>query len=229
MEKSVEKRVLDSFRKGPIDQVQEEHARKYGRSVYALWKDTSVSLGRIALLIFLLMAVFELLVYQHASASISIGGLTFANAPIVQIALPTIVAYVIYDGARLTVRWLRLELIFMQLMNIYAPEQQRNGLDRLIEPNLPSLWGIGALNFLRTGNIADSFMRRAHYTLLYIIMIAVPVAFECQAYYRLFQKFGYHDIFLWINAVITALLGVSAALYVQFDRAGRATWWKKLQ
>lgn len=65
--------------------------------------------------------------------------------------------------------------------------------------------------------------------LLYTIMIAVPIAFECQAYYRLFQKFGYHDIFLWINAVVTALLGVSAALYVQFDRAERATWWKKLQ
>ncbi len=228
MDKSIEKRVSDSFRIGPVDQVRED-AREYGRSVYALWKDTSVSLGRIALLIFLLMAVFEVLVYQHASASISIGGITLANTPIVQIALPTIVAYVIYDGSRLTIRWSRLELISMQLMKIYAPEQQQNGLDRLIEPNLPSLWGIGALNSLRTGDIADSFMRRVHYILLPIIMIAVPVAFECQAYYRLFLKFGYHNIFLWINAVITTLLGVSAGLYYLFDRAGRATWWKELQ
>jgi hypothetical protein len=228
MDKSVEKRVSDSFQKGSAEQVR-EHAREYSRSVYELWKDTSISLGRIALLIFLLMAVFELLVYQHASAHISIGGITLVNTPIVQIALPTIVAYVIYDGSRLTMRWTRLELIFMQLMKIYAPEQQRNGLDRLIEPNLPSLWGIGALNSLRTGDTADSFMRRVHYTLLPIIMVAVPVAFECQAYYLLFQKFGYHNIFLWINAVITALLGVSAGLYYLFDRAGRATWWKELQ
>lgn len=227
--KSLEKRVLDSFRKkGPMDQVQEQ-AREYSRSVYALWKDTSVSLGRSALLVFLLMAVFELLVYQHASAIISIGTLTLVNAPIVQIALPTIVAYAIYDGSRLTVRWLRLELIFMQLMKIYAPEQQENGLDRLIEPNLPSLWGIGALSFLRTGDIADSFIRRVHYTLLYAMLLAVPVAFECQAYYRLFQKFGSYNVFLWINAVITTVLGICTGLYVWFDRAGRATWWKELQ
>jgi hypothetical protein len=227
--KSLEKRILDSFRKkGPMDQVQ-EHAREYSRSVYALWKDTSVSLGRSAVLVFLLMALFELLVYQHASAIISIGTLTLVNAPIVQIALPTIVAYAIYDGDRLTVRWLRLELIFMQLMKIYAPEQQENGLDRLIEPNLPSLWGIGALSFLRTGDIADSFIRRVHYSLLSAMLLAVPVAFECQAYYRLFQKFGYYNVFLWINAVITTLLGICTGLYVWFDRAGRATWWEELQ
>jgi hypothetical protein len=35
MDKSVEKRILDSFQKGPMDQVQKE-AREYGRSVYAL-------------------------------------------------------------------------------------------------------------------------------------------------------------------------------------------------
>lgn len=74
MDKSVEERVSDSFHKGSAEQ-KREHAREYGRSVYALWKDTSISLGRIALLIFLLMAIFELLVYQHASAHISIGGI----------------------------------------------------------------------------------------------------------------------------------------------------------
>jgi len=38
-------------------------------------------------------------------------------------------------------------------------------------------------------------------------MIVVPVAFDCQAYYRLIQKFGFHNLLLWVSIVITALLG----------------------
>jgi hypothetical protein len=229
MDKSVRYRVLDSFRDTQTDGSGKEQAREYSERVYAVWKDTSASLSRSALLIFLLIAVFELLVYQRTSTSISIGTITLVNSSIVQIALPTVVAFVFYDGARLSARWLRLELIYMELMKIYAIKQQQNGLDRLIEPNLPSLWGIGALSYLQTGDIADSFIHQVNRIVSYTIILALPVAFECQAFYRLTQKFGYHNIFLWINAVITVLFGVCTALYAWYDRAERSTWWDQLQ
>ena len=106
MGKSVKQRVLDSFQ----GTGSTEQAKEYSQNVYAAWKDISASLSRSALLIFLLMAVFELLAYQHTSTVISIGTFTLVNAPIVQIVLPTIIAFVIYDGFRLSARWLRLEL-----------------------------------------------------------------------------------------------------------------------
>jgi len=229
MRKPIRQRVLDSFQDAESGVQDKEQAREYSRSIYAVWKDISVALSRSALLIFLLIVAFELLASQRASAVISIGTFTLVNAPIVQIALPTIVAYVIYDSFRLTVRWLRLELIYKQLVQIYAPMQASNDIDLLIEPNVPSFWGVSVLSFMRTGNIGDSFMREVNRTVSYTMAFAVPVAFEFQAYYRLIQKFGYHNVFLWINIVITTLFGVCTALYVWFDRTGRSTWWRELQ
>jgi len=231
MGKRVRDRIFDSFHDGE-SKVQPEdkaEAREYSQSLYEVWKSISGSLSRIALLIFLLMALFELLAYQHTLIAISIGTLTLVNVPIIQIALPTIVAFLVYDGSRLTARFLRLELVYMELMRIYAPKLQENGLELLLEPNLPSLWGVGALSFEHTGNFSDSFMRKVNQTVLYILTFAVPLAFECQAYYRLTQKFGYHNIFLWINLIVTILLLVSTAVYVWFDRVERAVWWKELR
>ena len=231
MDKSVRQRILDSFhdvesRAQPEDKAE---AREYSQSLYEVWKSISVSLNRTAVLIFLLMALFELLAYQRTPIVISIGTFTLSNVPIIQITLPTVVAFLVFDGSRLTARFLRLELAYMELMRIYAPKLQENGLELLLEPNLPSLWGVGALSFESTGNFSDRFMRKVNQTVLYILTYAVPVAFECQAYYRLIQKFGYYNIFLWINLIITMLFVVFAAVYVWFDRIERAVWWKELR
>jgi TRAP-type C4-dicarboxylate transport system permease large subunit len=135
MDKSVRNRVLDSFQ----DDKGADEAREYSDKVYAAWKDISTSLSRSALLIFLLIAVFELLVYQTTTTVISIGTLTFANSSTVQIVLPAVVAFFIYDGYRLSARWLRLERAYATLTEIYSRKQRANALDLLIEPNLPSL------------------------------------------------------------------------------------------
>jgi len=166
------------------------------------------------------MAVFELLVYQRNSTVISIGRFTLVNAPIVQIVLPAIVAFVIYDGLRLSVRRVRLEGAYMELTRVYAPMQRSNDLDLLTEPNLPSMWAIGASGMGGKGNADDRFMRRVNMVVSNTMMFAVPVIFECQAYFRLVQKFGYHNILLWITAVITALFGICTTVYVWLTRFG---------
>ena len=224
MDRSVDQRIHDSFYddQWKVQPKDEAEVREYSKSVYEIWKSISGSLSRTVLLIFLLMALFELFVYQRTPTAISIGTFTLVNVPIIQIALPTVVAFLLYDGSRLTGRWLRLELIYTELVKIYAPKLRQNGLHFLLEPNLPSFWGVGALSYERTGNLSDSFIHQVNRIVSYTMILVVPVAFECQAYYRLIQKFGYHNIFLWINLVTTILFGICTALYALFDRNDRA-------
>lgn len=210
MGKNLTQRVLDSFPDGKST----PEAKEYNDKVYQTWKDISASLSRSALLVFLLIAVFELLAYQYPSTSVSIGTFTFFNAPIVQIALPTVVAFVLYDGYRLSIRWLDLQWAYHTLTRMLTPLQSDNGLDLLVGPSLPSLWGIGARSSPGISDISDTFRSRVNGIVMYATMLVVPIAFECQAYYRLFQKFGYRNIFLWIGLVITVLLNISTALYV---------------
>ncbi len=213
MAKSVSDRITDSFEgDGSTDQ-----AKECSQTVYAAWKDISASLSRSALLIFVLMAVFELLVYQRTSTVISVGTFTLVNAPIVQIALPAIIAFVIYDGIRLSVRWFRLQRAYVALTKIYAPEQRNNNLDLLIAPNLPSLWDLGPSGRI-TQSTADKYMGVTNSYVSYTMMFAVPVAFEFQAYYRLLEKFGIHNAFLWISLAITVIFGVCTAVYVALVR-----------
>ena len=224
MDRSVDQQIRGSFydAEWKVQPEDETEAREYSKSVYAIWKSISDSLSRTVLLIFLLMALFELLVYQRTPTVIAIGTFTLVNVPIIQIALPAVVAFLLYDGSRLTGRWLRLELVYTELVKIYAPKLRQNGLHLLLEPNLPSFWGVGALSFDHTDNLSDIFMHQVNRIVSYTMILVVPVAFECQAYYRLIQKFGYHNIFLWINLIFTILFGVCTALYALFDRNDRA-------
>lgn len=155
MDKSVDQRIRDSFyAEWKVGLKDEAEAREYSKSVYAIWQSISALLSRTVLSIFLLMALFELLVYQRTPTAISIGTFTLVNVPIIQIVLPTVVAFLLYDGSRLSARWLRLELVYTELVEIYAPKLRQNGLHYLLEPNLPSFWGVGALSFEfeHTGN-----------------------------------------------------------------------------
>jgi hypothetical protein len=221
--KSIRQRTSDAF---PGDRSAEQ-AKEYSQNVYAAWKDISASLSRSALLIFLLIAVFELLVYQNSSAPIAIGTFTLVNAPIVQIILPAIVAYVIYDGLRLSIRWLHLQWAYMTLVEIWSPLQRANGLDILIRPDLPSLWGIGVWPGLRSagsGKTSDKFIYTVNLAISWAMMLIIPVAFYCQAYYRLTQKFGYRDVLLWISLITTVILGICTVVYslLEFYGPGRA-------
>lgn len=160
------------------------------------------------------MAVFELLAYQRSSASISIGSFTLVNAPIVQTALPAIVAFLIYDGIRLIIRWLDLETAYIKLVKIYAEPQWHNDLDVFVKPQLFSLWNVGVAPSKDTVLKSEEFIRVANMVISGFLIFLLPVGFECQAYYRLIQKFGYHYIFVWISVAVTVLLSIVTAIYV---------------
>jgi hypothetical protein len=162
----------------------------------------------------LVIVVFELIVYEPAGTVISIGTLTPGNAPIVQIALPVVVAFLFYDSCRLTFRWLDLQRAYMVLTRISAPAQRDNALDLLVAPNLPSLWAIGPSYARRR---VDAFMTVIAWCITFIVVFVTPIAFECQAYYRLVEKFGYDNAFLWISAIITTIIGFYTGKYTLFN------------
>ena len=206
MAKSVGQRVFDSF-PGPESAIE---AKEYSKNVYSTWRDISASLSRISILTLLLIIVFELIVYEPVGTVISIGTLTLGNAPVIQIALPAVVALLFYDSCRLTFRWLDLQLAYIVLTSISAPAQRDNALDLLVAPNLPSLWTVGPFYARRR---VDWRMIVIAWCITFIVVFITPIAFECQAYYRLIEKFGYDNILLWISASVTTIIGFYTGIY----------------
>lgn len=210
MGKSVTNRVADSF----VGDESASEAKEYADKVYTAWKDVSNSLSRNATLVFILISVFELLAYQRESAALTVGTFTFTNVPVVQIALPAIVAIVVYDGFRLTARWVDLQNAYQALTKKYAPRLSDNDLDILIRPSLPAFWSIGISASLKSGQFSDKFIYTASEALTIITAFALPLAFEAQAYYRLFGKFGYQNIILWFSVVISTALMAFGLMYI---------------
>ena len=174
----------------------------------------SSAFNRYTLLIALLMAIFELFISQRTSADISIGSFTLGNSPVVQIVLPTAIAYEIYQSYNLTGRWLDLQRAYVALTKICAPAQYKNDLDGLIRPVLPLLWGVGADSTAGIMRRVDSFADELKGRLFLFAGIILPIAFECLAYYQLFNRFGFGNLFLWTNLALTAVLLVLTGIYL---------------
>ena len=207
MAKSVGQRIFDSF----TNPESAAEAKEYAKSVYSAWKDTSASLSRISISALLLIIVFELIVYEPTGTVISVGTLTLGNAPVIQVALPAAVAFLFYDSCRLTFRWLELQRAYRVLIRISAPAQSDNALDLLVAPNLPSLWTIGPFYARRR---VDARMIVIAWGISFVVTFVPPIAFECQAYYRLTEKFGYGNIFLWVSAGVTIIIGSYTGIYM---------------
>ncbi len=209
MAKTIGDRISDSF----VGDNSVPEAKDYADKVYAAWKDVSASLSRNAVLIFVLIAVFELLAYQKESTVFTVGSFTFTNTPIILVALPAIVAIIMLDGWRLTTRWVDLQYAFQELVKRCAPKLSENDLDILIRPALPAYWSIGIAGSERSGQPSEKFIRSVSGILAVTMTIVTPLAFEAQAYYRLFGKFGYQNILLWFSVSITTILMTCAFVY----------------
>jgi hypothetical protein len=218
MAKTIDQRIRDSFQ-GDDSAAQ---AKEYGQRVYETWKDISDSLSRSAIAFFLLMALFEVLAYQRQSVTVSIGSFNLVDAPIVLVFLPAIVAFVLYDGMGLSERWLDLESAYMELVKIYSRKQWDNDLDLLVKPHLSSLWSLGSRPASETARPGDVFMSGVRINFAIVVIILVPVAFECQAYYRLIQKFGYDVALLWVSVLLTTLLLICTYIYLFLQIANEA-------
>lgn len=91
--------------------------------------------------------------------------------------------------------------------------QSDNDLDIFIRPYLPSLWNVGTSTSRGIADKADNFIYPVNIMVSGFMIFILPIAFECQAYYRLIHKFGSHDFFLWASAAITLLFLCCIAIY----------------
>jgi hypothetical protein len=204
MARTIKKRVKEAFPEG-----SSVEAKEFADKVLGAWKDVATSLRKMAILFFVLMAVFELLAYQPSSRSFTVGSFSFANTSVVRIALPAIAAYAIYDGFQLTLRWIELETAYYALMAIYAPRVPENDLELLIKPPLPSLWGIGWVG--SDENQADRFLSSVKTIFVVVFIFFIPLTFEAQAYYILFGQYGYQNVLVWLSAIFS-----TAAIVITF-------------
>ncbi len=202
MAKTISQRINDAFPEGAA-----ADAEKFADKILNSWNEVSSSLGKLAILFVVLVGIFELLIYGPSSQSLTIGSITFANTSIVRIALPAIVAYVVFDGFQLAGRWGDLEAAYYAITKIYAPRVDQNALDYLIKPTLPSIWGIGWGSGSETST--DRFNDAVRAAVGFTALIILPIAFEVQAYYLLFYRYGYRNIFLWISVAFSAIILIS--------------------
>jgi len=89
--------------RGAFPDQPDEISKDFADKVLDNWKDVSRSLSRTVTLFFVLVAIFELLAYQHATGSFTIGSFSFAKTSVVKIFLPALIAYLIYDAYNLTI------------------------------------------------------------------------------------------------------------------------------
>jgi hypothetical protein len=208
MAKSVTKRVLDSFGTG-----DDAAAQDYDGKVYERWNDLAATLRRNAVIMLLVAALFELLIYQAKPNSITFGSFTVANSPVVQISLPIIFAFLVYEGCHLTTRMVDVEAIYFALVEKASPKADENDLAFLIRPVLPGFWAVGSSASSGVAQRSENFHEGLRTVIGIIVVFVFPLAFEGQAYYKLFQRFGYHDIFLWVSVGLSISLLICTIIY----------------
>lgn len=209
MAKSIDQRIKDAF---PKEKTAD--AEKFADKILDAWKNVSTALGKIAILFFVLVGIFELLVSGKPSASFTVGSFTFANTSVVRISIPAIVSYLIFDGYQLVSRWTALESAYIAIIKICAPSAGDNDLDLLIKPSLPSVWGIGYAESEEIATRSSAVLYRVKIPLALVALTLLPLAFEVQAYYILFYQYGYRNVFLWISAVFSAAIVISLVIWL---------------
>jgi hypothetical protein len=212
MAKSITERINEAF----ADDGSDAALKEYGERVFESWKDVSSSLRKSATLTFILIALFELLIYQN-SHTFTIGSFSFANASVIQIALPAVIAYVLFDGYLLSARWEDLQTAYSAITEKRSPKAYANDLELFVRPSLPAFWAIAQTGNSENRTRGDAFIRQVSIVLLAGTVILVPLVFEIQAYYHLFSKYSYSNILLWVSAAITALIAGCTAVYLQLD------------
>jgi hypothetical protein len=211
MPKPLSKRISDSF----TTDGDEAEAEKYLNSLWSAWRDLSNSLAKLTILLFLIIAVFELLVYQRSPQQIVFASFSLADTPVIQIFLPGVVSYVFYDVVRTTTRWLDIEYTYYKVGHIVHPWLTDNQLDLLTVPMLPGVWRPGTSVSRDNEQAPDKFFYQINRVVSVFFGLILPFIFASQAYYLLYIKYHAQEpLLLWISAAITSFFLVVSFIYM---------------
>jgi hypothetical protein len=125
----------------------------------------------------------------------------------------------VHDVLLLTQRLGDMEYAYDAISAKFASRIHVNALDSLIKPSLPTFWTPSNPLPSDISRRVDRLREITGGFFSLITFVLLPIAFEAQAFYHLYQKFGYHDPLLWISAVITSALLSCSVLLLIFDES----------
>jgi hypothetical protein len=200
--KTIAMKADDSF-----NDDERAEADQYLSLVMSSWKDISQSTNKSAGFLLGFMALFELLISQKSLDKLEIGSFSFDNTSILQIAIPVVVAYLVFNLNYLGLRWIDHQAVYNGLTRRFYPRMAQNNLAHLVRPQLSSFVSFGQPVPMRENQRpSDVFPARVSRIFSGLTSLLLPLAFEIQAYVHLFHVHGNSDPLLWISLVISTSL-----------------------
>lgn len=217
MIKRIQKRVQDSFSKSD----HEDLARYLDWSRSTL-SEYAQSIRRSATLLFLLVAIFEVVVNSH-NTQISIGSFQIARSSLALVFLPMVVAFLLFQVIMDTEKAGRVGTAFSEAFKLWSEKGQTNDLDALLFSPTPMHWNTQGVISPGTNLDPIDGVETIGSILLLIATLIGVAAFEAQAYYILYPTHtsGY---FPWLaSLLITLFCLVLASLTLVLPSAGSVT------
>jgi hypothetical protein len=165
---------------------------------------------RSALLLFLLIAVFELMT-QSAIAEVSLGPFKLTNVALVQKLIPAGVGYYFHNLAYLATIRHKMDVVHMNIIRkVYKPIFE-SGLQYYITPHYGALTDDDKL--ARKNTKSAKILEILSYVTLVILFLGV-ISFEIYAFYRLFKMSGLQDILVWASLLTTLVFFIRGLIVV---------------
>jgi hypothetical protein len=207
MARSIEDRAKDSF--GNDDR---ESVSKYLDWVRTTLIDYAQNNRRMATLLLIVVAIFELVAYSRNS-KIIIGSFVVERSSVVLDFLPTLVAYLFFQIAADANKADRLRKLFSEVFKIWSVEAEKNDLDVSLMGPAPLYWNPTG-GTTRESNTYSSDRAEEFGSMAMMIVILIGVlAFEVQAYCVLFAPSG-SKLVLWIIGLIVTLFCLTLGFMV---------------
>lgn len=212
MAKSIAKRVADSF----DNDDSRDKLPQYLEWLQNAIANYSQNLSRLATLMILLIAAFEL-VSDSSGLQISIGSFKISRGSTVLEFLPCLVSYlyfeIIVDSRKIVSKW----ITFTETFKIWSPTGEQNDLDLMVLPSLPLYWNPavsrGHYELRRPSDKVEYWTANGFQ---YLILVGV-ITFQAQAYYLLYNSSRVVRIAWYISAIITIFCLSSAVIHFFID------------
>jgi hypothetical protein len=199
--------VLEAMSDPPLpDQVERFYTRLLERM-----KDLSDSSRRSVYALLLVSASVELL-DQAAVSDVQIGPFQVHDLSFVRKALPVIGGFLIYELVTNGVRYLYSRRLANSIIEKFQPALSAVGhYPRLVYPLSSSLFG--PLPWYQHDHARLSLIT-VFTAVLRVGSLAIPPLLEVRWYWRLFETYGFRDIFVWLSACFTLGFVVFAGLII---------------
>jgi hypothetical protein len=194
---------------------ESSHFEKYMEVFRQNWRDVSDAISRIALLILLLTASFQLLIASKAaSPTVSFAFIQLEDTEAIQKLLPAVIAFLAYDLTALANRWTDMQWIHVAIMANYYPKTEARRLNDYLVPRLPSFFRIGGYQVTEGRPFGErlEFWSRLGFA---TCMLGLLVLFFIYAFSRLFRLYGPTDVLVWISFGISLVVNaISAIMFI---------------